>query len=329
LNIAASCFTGSAGASHVISGRIPTMTKTDADTNTKSLDGVIAAIATAVDGNGEPDCERSVALARFLLANGCDGLNVLGTTGEATSFSLDQRRRVMTAYARSGLPLNRMMVGTGAAALADAIALTRHAAELGFAGALVLPPFYYKGVADDGLVAVIEAIVTATAAEPIPLYLYHFPAQSGLHWHVALVRRLLQRFGERIVGLKDSSGDMAYAREAAGILPRFKVFPSTEAALPEARSGTFAGCISATANLNADLCARAYRSGDTVALGEAVAIRKLFDGKPLVPGVKALLAHIHDDSNWGHVEPPLAEFPAADRAAVIAGYDAVRARRVA
>jgi 4-hydroxy-tetrahydrodipicolinate synthase len=305
------------------------MAKTSAATNSKPLDGVIAAVATAVDDDGEPDCERSVALARFLLANGCDGLNVLGTTGEATSFSLDQRRRVMTAYAHSGLPLDRMMVGTGAAALADAIALTRHAAELGFAGALVLPPFYYKAVADDGLVAVIEAIVTATAAEPIPLYLYHFPAQSGLHWHVALVRRLLQTFGERIVGLKDSSGDMAYAREAAGILPRFKVFPSTEAALPEARSGTFAGCISATANLNADLCARAYRSGDAAALGEAVAIRKLFDGKPLVPGVKALLAHIHDHPQWGRVEPPLAEFPAADRAAVIAGYDAVRARRVA
>jgi len=306
-----------------------TVAKTVAQPVTKTLAGVIAAIATAVDANGEPDCERSVALARFLIDHGSDGLNVLGTTGEATSFSLDQRRRVMTAYARSGLPLDRMMVGTGAAAVADAIALSRHAAELGFAGALVLPPFYYKGVADDGLVAAIDAILTATAARPIPVYLYHFPAQSGLPWHVALVRRLLQTFGERIAGLKDSSGDMAYAREVAGILPRFKVFPSTEAALPEARSGIFAGCISATANLNADLCARAYRAGDAAALGEAVAIRKLFDGKPLVPGVKALLAHIHDDPQWAHVEPPLAEFPAADRAAVIAGYEAVRARHVA
>ena len=306
-----------------------TVAKTVAQPVTKTLAGVIAAIATAVDANGEPDCERSVALARFLIDHGSDGLNVLGTTGEATSFSLDQRRRVMTAYARSGLPLDRMMVGTGAAAVADAIALSRHAAELGFAGALVLPPFYYKGVADDGLVAAIDAILTATAARPIPVYLYHFPAQSGLPWHVALVRRLLQTFGERIAGLKDSSGDMAYAREVAGILPRFKVFPSTEAALPEARSGIFAGCISATANLNADLCARAYRAGDAAALGEAVAIRKLFDGKPLVPGVKALLAHIRDDPQWAHVEPPLAEFPAADRAAVIAGYEAVRARHVA
>jgi 4-hydroxy-tetrahydrodipicolinate synthase len=295
----------------------------------KPLHGVIAAVATAVDGGGEPDSTRSVALAGFLLGNGCDGLNVLGTTGEATSFSLDQRKRVMSAYAASGLPLDRMMVGSGAAALADAIALTRHAAELGFGGALVLPPFYYKGVHDDGLVAYIEAIVKATAARPIPIYLYHYPAQSGLHWHVALIRRLLDGFGERIVGLKDSSGDMEFARSAAAISSSFKVFPSTEAALPQARSGPFAGCISATANLNPDLCARAYRSGDAAALAEAVAIRKLFDGKPLVPGVKALLAHIHGDPQWARVAPPLSSFPAGDLTAAVAGYDAVRAKRVA
>ena len=99
---------------------------------TKTLHGVIAAIATAVDEKGEPDCARSTALARFLLDTGCDGLNVLGTTGEANSFSLDQRRRVMSAYAAAGLPLDRMMVGTGAAAVADAVALTKRAAELGF-----------------------------------------------------------------------------------------------------------------------------------------------------------------------------------------------------
>jgi 4-hydroxy-tetrahydrodipicolinate synthase len=288
------------------------------------LQGVIAAIATAVDDKGEPDCARSTALASFLLANGCDGLNVLGTTGEATSFSLEQRKRVMSAYRAAGLPLDRLMVGTGAASVADAIALTRHAAELGFAGALVLPPFYYKGVPDDGLFAYVELIVQATAAEPIPLYLYHFPAQSGLPWHVKLVARLVATFGARIVGLKDSSGDMAYAREAATVAPGFKVFPSTEAVLMEARAGAFAGCISATANLNADLCARAWRGGDTAALDAAVAIRKLFDGKQLVPGVKALIAHIHDDAGWSRVQPPLSVFPAQDRTAVSAAYDSLR-----
>ncbi len=295
----------------------------------KTLSGVIAAIATPVDETGAPDLGRATKLARYLLDNGCDGLNVLGTTGEATSFSLAERKSVMDAYKSAGLPLERLMVGTGAAAVSDAVELTRHAAELGFAGALVLPPFYYKGVPDDGLMAYIDTLVQATASKPIPIYLYHFPAMSGVPWHVTLIRRLRNSNPERIVGLKDSSGDMAYARSAAALAKDFAVFPSTEAALLEARGGTFAGCISATANLNADLCARAWHSGDHAALDAAVAIRKLFDGKPLVSGVKALLAHIHGDAGLARVRPPLAAFSAGDRAAVIAGYDAVRSKRVA
>jgi 4-hydroxy-tetrahydrodipicolinate synthase len=235
----------------------------------------------------------------------------------------------MDAYRDAKLPLDRMMVGTGAAATADAVALTRHAADLGFAGALVLPPFYYKGVPDDGLVAYIDTIVKATAGKPVPLYLYHYPQQSGLHWHVDLVKRLLDSFGSRIVGLKDSSGDMAYARAAAAISKSFDVFPSTEAVLIEARDGAFAGCISATANLNPDLCQRAWSKGDKAALDAAVTIRKLFDGKALVSGVKTLLSHIHGDPALARVKPPLALFPAADRTAVVAGYDQVRGKRVA
>lgn len=295
----------------------------------RSLRGVIAAISTILDADGAPDPARSLKLARFLLDHGCDGLNVLGTTGEATSFSREQRMALMSAYREQGLPMTRLMVGTGAAALSDAVALTRHAAELGFAGALVLPPFYYKGVPDDGLAAYIDAIVRATADQPIPIYLYHFPAQSGLPWHIALIRRLREAHGARIVGVKDSSGDMAYAREAAKIAPDFDVFPSTEACLIEARGGTFAGCISATANCNADLCQAAWRSGDDAAHRKAVAIRALFDGKPLVSGIKALLAHIHGDPAIATPKPPLAPPSAADRIAILAGYDAVRAQNAA
>jgi len=209
------------------------------------------------------------------------------------------------------------------------VALTRHAAELGFAGALVLPPFYYKDVSDDGLVAYIDTLVKATSTRPIPIYLYHFPAMSGVPWHVALIRRLLDSYAFRMAGLKDSSGDMAYARSAAAISKDFAVFPSNEATLLEARGGAFAGCISATANCNADLCARAWHNGDETALKAAVAIRKLFDGKALVSGVKALLAHIHGDPALARVKPPLVPVSAADRAALIAGHDAVRAKRVA
>jgi len=292
----------------------------------KPLSGVIAAIATPVQEDGAPDLTRAIKLARFLLENGCDGLNVLGTTGEATSFSVAERLSVMKAYKENGLPLERLMVGTGAAATSDAIALTKAAQEFGFGGALVLPPFYYKGVPDDGLVAYVDALVRATR---IPIYLYNYPAMSGIQWHVALLERLLKAYSSRIAGLKDSSGDMTYARAAAALSSSFAVFPSTEAALLEARRGDFAGCISATANLNADLCAHAWRDGNADALEAAVAIRKLFEGKPLVSGVKALLAHIHGDPALTRMKPPLASFSAADRAAVTGGYEAVRARQAA
>jgi 4-hydroxy-tetrahydrodipicolinate synthase len=290
---------------------------------------VFAAIATPVDEQYAPDVPRALTLARHLLDAGCDGLNVLGTTGEATSFSLAQRQRLMSAYKSEGLPLDRLMVGTGAAALADSIALTQHAADLGFGGALVLPPFYYKNVPDDGLAAYIAAIMAATADRPIPIYLYHFPAMSAVPWPVELIAKMRQTHGSRLAGLKDSSGDMAYARSATTVDPEFAVFPSTEAVLLEAREGAFAGCISATANVNPDLCARAWRIGDRSALDDAVAIRKLFDGRPLVSGVKALLAHIHNDPSLARVMPPLMPFSAQDRAAVFAGYDQIRASQVA
>jgi 4-hydroxy-tetrahydrodipicolinate synthase len=293
------------------------------------LKGVIAAITTPVQDNGAPDLDRAVKLGRYLLDNGCNALNVLGTTGEATSFSLDERKALMSAFRTAGLPMDRLMVGTGAAATADAVALTRHAAELGYSGALVLPPFYYKGVPDDGLIDYLDVIVKATADKPIPLYLYHIPQTSAVPWPIPLVDRLIKTYRGRIVGLKDSSGDMAYSRAAAALSPEFAVFPSTEAALLEGRDGKFAGCISATTNINADLCARALEANDQHLLDEAVAIRNLFNGKPLVPGVKALLAHIHGDPALARVKPPFVAFSAGDRAAAIAGYDTIRAKRVA
>ena len=288
-----------------------------------NLRGVIAAIATPVDSSGAPDAERYLRLARFLLENGCDALNVLGTTGEATSFTAEQRMGLMSAIAAAGLPLDRLMVGTGAAAVGDAARITRHAAELGFAGALVLPPFYYKGVSADGVIRYLDAIVRGSTAPAIPIYLYHFPALSGVPYELELLRRIVETFGERIVGLKDSSGDLPYARAATEVRSGFRVFPSNEATLLDARRGVFAGCISATANLNAELCGRAFRAGDETALATAVSIRSLFDGLPLVPGIKALLAHIHGDPRLAETMPPLAPFGSLTEG-VVAKYDALR-----
>jgi 4-hydroxy-tetrahydrodipicolinate synthase len=285
----------------------------------------VAAIPTPIDDRFEPDRERFLALATSLLAEGCDGLNVLGTTGEATSFSTPQRLALMDTVARSRLPLGSIMVGTGAAATADAVALTSAAAELGFAGALVLPPFYYKGVPDEGVVRYVERLVEATADRPIPIYLYNFPTLSGVPFAIPLVQRLAVEFGARIRGVKDSSGDMAYARALTEALPDLDVFPSTEACLIEARDGAFAGCISATANIDAPYCARAFRDGDASALRTAIAMRGLFEGKPLVPGVKALLAALADDPALAAVLPPLVPWPADARRKLLADFIALKA----
>ncbi len=290
------------------------------------LSGVIAAIATPLDDGGAPDIGRFARLARYLLEHGCDGLNVLGTTGEATSFSVDERIAVMRAVARFDLDLTRMMVGTGAAALPDAVRLTREAADLGFAGALVLPPFYYKGIQapEEGIVAVFRALGEAISSHDMPLYLYNFPAMTGIAYTPSLVQAIMTALPGRIAGLKDSSGDLTYARDIAALDEGLAVFPSSESVLTEARTGVFAGCISATANLNADLCARALQ-GDAAAQERANAIRALFDGRALVAGVKAVLAHVHNDPALAAVRPPMIAASAGEASSLAAAYDVARA----
>ncbi|MGN6583324.1 MAG: dihydrodipicolinate synthase family protein, partial [Rhizobiaceae bacterium] len=155
-----------------------------------TLSGVIAAAATPVREDLSIDLDHLVEHCRWLLGDGgCDGINLLGTTGEATSFSTEQRIAAMRAVARAGLPLERFMVGTGAAALADACALTAEAKALGFAGALLLPPFYYKGLDAEGVVAYVEALIGKVGAEGLKLYLYQFPANSAVPYTPEIVAR--------------------------------------------------------------------------------------------------------------------------------------------
>lgn len=270
-----------------------------------SLSGVIAAVVTPVKPNFEPDTERLIERMRQLLGNGCDGINLLGTTGEATSFSLAQRESVMRAVAHAGLPMNRIMVGTGAANLKDAVAISCTAEECGFAGALLLPPFYYKPVALNGLIRFVGEVVDATARRPLPIYLYNFPAMTGITYTAEIVEALIGEFGERIAGLKDSSGDLVYAAAVASLSSTLKVFPSNEASLMRARNGEFAGCISATANLNHELCGRAFHNGDENALRKAVAVREAFAGIPLVPAIKEETARVLGDSAFANPVPPL------------------------
>lgn len=288
------------------------------------LRGVIAAIATPIDEAGAPDVARFARLARRLLDEGCDGLAILGTTGEATSFSTAQRLALMRAVAESGLPMQRLLVGTGAAAIDDAVTLGRAAGQLGFAAMLLLPPFYYKGVSEEGIYRYVAQVVSATATAPVPICLYNFPALSGVSYDLALIERLLASFPERIQGLKDSSGDVDYARAAAALSGRFSVLPGNEAVLFAAERGAFPGCISATANISAPFCARGFHDGDDEAARAAVAIRKLLEGRPPIPGIKSVIAHVEGDDGFARTLPPLVAWPADARAELIAGYESLR-----
>lgn len=288
-----------------------------------ALKGVIAAAATPLNDDLSIDLDRLVAHCAYLLGEGgCDGVNLLGTTGEATSFSLDQRLAAMRAVASSGLPLSRFMVGTGAAALDDAVRLTGQAKELGFAGALLLPPFYYKGIGDDAPVAYVTSVIARVGADGLPLYLYHFPANSGVPYAPEAVRRLRDAFPDTVLGLKDSSGDLDYSAGLARDLPGFAVFPSAEAAIGRAAELGFAGCISATANVTGPFAQAAF-SGATEAeraqgLADAVAIRAAIAKFPLVAAVKETLALMAGEEGWRRLMPPLAVLSREQSAALSA-----------
>ena len=294
----------------------------------RPLRGVIAAVPTPLrPGMLQPDPERFTKLCRQVLDAGCDGLNLCGTTGEAASFSVEQRMALMSAAA-ARLPLDRCIVGTGAASVADALALTRRAADLGFAGALLLPPFYYPGIDVAGLLRFFAPIVEATAATPIPLYLYNVPADSKVAYTREFVRALRERFGpERIAGLKDASGVTTLAIELAQAWPDFDVFPSDEACLPDARAGRFAGCISASAAVSAPYCRKAWMDGDAAALDTANRLRAVVSRRGLIAGVRAVCAELFGDASYAEPMPPLLPLPPQERQALMAEYRAVQAGR--
>ena len=282
------------------------------------LTGVIAAAATPLRDDLSIDHERLVMHCRWLLGDGgCDAINLLGTTGEATSFSLEQRLAAMRAVAEAGLPMHRFMVGTGASALADAVRLTAEAKALGFAGALLLPPFYYKGIDDESLAAYVDTVINRVGAEGLGLYLYHIPQNTGVPWPIEVVARLAERHPGTLVGLKDSSGDIAYSTDLARRVPGIAVFPSSEATLGLAKERGFAGCISATTNVTGPLARIAYHQAGSpeaeAAVAAAAALRAALSTVTLVPAVKDTVAEIHGDSVWRRPHPPLRPLTEAER----------------
>ena len=295
------------------------------------LKGVIAAAATPLRPDFAIDHEKLVAHCRWLLGEGgCNGVNLLGTTGEATSFSVERRLAAMKAVASAGLPLRQMMVGTGAAALADALTLTAAARDLGFAGALLLPPFYYKGIDPRALADYVGTVIRRLGGG-LRLYLYHIPQNTGVPYPIEVVERLHQEHPEVVVGLKDSAGDLAFSRELARRLPGFDVFPGSEASLGESRKSGFAGCISATTNITGPLAQLGWRDPDgergRQAIADAVGIRAVLAKLPLVCSVKAALADLRSDPAWALAAPPLRTLDEAERNALLADLATTAYRR--
>jgi 4-hydroxy-tetrahydrodipicolinate synthase len=272
------------------------------------LQGVIAAAATPFTAAGQIDTAAYLAHCRWLLAHGCDGINVLGTTGEANSIALQERFALIDEIAKSDLPLRQLMVGTGGCALADTITLTRHAVQSGFHGQLILPPFYYKPVTDDGLFAFFAGLLDAIHDARLQVYLYNFPQLTGINFSVPLIQRLMAAYPGIVVGLKDSSGDMQNATHIAAACPGFAVFPSTESWLLSGRDHGFVGCISATANVTCALAGRVWHAptepGATVWQQQIADIRAKIAAFPLVPAVKQVLSQLHHQAGWERLLPP-------------------------
>ena len=288
--------------------------------------GVNAAVLTPMNADCTVDLDRMARHCRWLLANGCNGLAILGTTGEANSLGIEERIAVMEGLVGRGIPASKLMPGTGTTALTDTVLLTRRAAALGCRGALLLP-FYYKNPSDDGLFAYFSEVVQRTDGA-IKLYLYHFPQQAVIGFGLALVGRLLSAFPGIVKGIKDSSGDFANTRAYAGQFARdgFEVYAGDDSLLCQMLAVGGAGCITAAANVNCAIAARVCGEGNSTAGDEAqrvlTATRRAVTSVPLIPGLKSLVARNTGHPSWTNIRPPLQSLTAAQEATLFAAFDA-------
>ncbi len=283
--------------------------------------GVLAPVVTPFAADGAPDAARLARHCQWLVSNGA-GLAVFGTNSEANSLSLDERLDLLDRLVAAGVPPARMMPGTGCCAVPDTVKLTAKAVKLGCAGVLMLPPFYYKNVSDEGLYRSFSSVIEAVGDARLRIYLYHIPPVAQVGISLALIDRLLKAYPGTVAGIKDSSGDWTNTKAmlerfgAAG----FDVFVGSESfLLANMRTGG-AGCISATANVNPapiDRLYREWKSADADVQQAALdAVRAIFQKFPMVAALKSAIANCSGDSDWARVRPPLVELDAAQSTAL-------------
>jgi 4-hydroxy-tetrahydrodipicolinate synthase len=274
--------------------------------------GILAAVLTPMDEDLKPDHKTFAAHCHRLLAAGCHGLSVFGTTGEANSLSVNERLAALEALIESGVPMETLLPGTGSCALTDTVRLSRAALEAGATGVLVLPPFYYKGVGDDGLFRFFAEVVERVGDERQRLYLYHIPQMTGVDLGLPLISRLIDAYPGVVVGTKDSSGDRERIMTLCREFPDFSVFAGTETLLLETLQGGGEGCISATVNVTSRLARRvsdahaAGKDDEAEALQERLTqLRASIEAYPVIPALKQLMASLTGDKQWRNIRPPL------------------------
>ena len=276
------------------------------------LSGVWSAAVTPQRDDLSVDLDKMVAHHKWLLANGCDGIAVLGTTGEANSFSVAERLDVIAAAANAGIAKDKLMIGTGCCALPDTIELTKAALDAGFDQILMLPPFYYKGIGDDGLFACYDQVVQSLGDDRMRIVVYDFPAMTGLEIGTDLLVRLNKAYPKTVVGVKDSSGNWDDMQAVARAIPGFRTFAGTELYLLDTLKEGGAGCITASGNATSHLCQLVYAAhlagdaaGAEAAQETASAARKMLQAFGFVPGMKELMAQNTGDTAWRNMRPPI------------------------
>ncbi len=288
--------------------------------------GVLVPALTPFKADLAPDAARFAKLCRWLLAEGAAGLAVFGTTSEGNSLAVAERNRLLDHLTGEGIPAARLMPGTGACAVPDAVEMTRHAVELGAGGVLVLPPFYYKNQSDDGFFAYFSEIIQRVGDARLKLYLYHFPQMSAAPISLALIGRLSKAYPQTIAGLKDSSGDWEGTKRMIAEFPDLAIFPSSESRLMEGLSLGAAGCISATANIQPGAIARLIAAhGSDAADGwhqRISTVRAVVEAYPLVAALKAIMARETGDKGWLQTRPPVTPLTEARSSELLSALDA-------
>ena len=291
------------------------------------LRGVFAAALTPMDDDLSPDHAGFAQHCRWLLKNGCDGLAILGTTGEANSFSVAERIAILETLVEAGIPAERLLPGTGCCAIPDTVELSRAALALGAAGVLVLPPFYYKNVSDEGLFAAYSDVIQRLGDGRLKLYLYHFPRLSGVPISLGLIERLLKAYPGTVAGIKDSSGDLANMDAMARTFPGFRVLAGTEAHLLALLRRGGAGCISATVNVTSALAAQVHAAWQTDAADalqtQLTDMRQAIEAFALIPALKSIMERHTGKAGWRNMRPPTMALPAAEVQKLFAGIDAL------